>query len=108
MTRGEIWLAEGGRKSRPVVVRTRAEVIDVRQLVTVAEISTSIRGLAAEDECDHESVGLDRRSVANRDGIQRSSVVTVSAGRCATRRRDGPGVLGRWLRDRMVAIAPWT
>lgn len=69
MTRGEVWLAGVGRKTRPVLILTRPEVIDVRQLVTVAEITTSIRGLAAEIEFDHEDCGLDRASVINCDGL---------------------------------------
>jgi mRNA interferase MazF len=48
---------------------TRSEVIDVRDLVTVAEVTTSIRGLAAEVDVDHAEVGLDRPSVINCDGI---------------------------------------
>ncbi len=48
---------------------TRSEVIDVRALVTVAEVTTSIRGLAAEVDIDHGEVGLDRASVINCDGI---------------------------------------
>jgi len=66
--RGEIWLAEVGRKGRPVLVLTRSEVIDVRTLVTVAEITTSRRGLAAEVALD-DSVGLDQPSVINCDGL---------------------------------------
>jgi mRNA-degrading endonuclease toxin of MazEF toxin-antitoxin module len=69
MRRGELWLAQVGRKKRPVLVVTRSEVIDVRDLVTVAEITTSIRGLAAEVDIDHTDVGLDRPSVVNCDGI---------------------------------------
>lgn len=69
MNRGEVWLAEVGRKRRPVLVLTRSEVLDVRSLVTVAEISTSARGLAAEVEVDHLRVGLDRASVINCDGL---------------------------------------
>ena len=69
MTRGEVWLAEAGRKARPVLVLTRPEVIDVRHLVTVAEITTSVRGHAAEVELDHAAVGLDRPSVINCDGL---------------------------------------
>ena len=69
VTRGEIWLAGVGRKTRPVLILTRPEVIDVRRLVTVAEITTTIRGLAAEVELDHEDCGLDRISVINCDGI---------------------------------------
>jgi mRNA interferase MazF len=69
MRRGEVWLAQVGRKQRPVLVLTRSEVIDVRELVTVAEVTTSIRGLAAEVGLDHGEVGLDRPSVINCDGI---------------------------------------
>ena len=69
MTRGEIWLAESGRKTRPVLVLTRPEVIDVRRLVTVAEVTSTIRGLAVEVAFDHAGVGLDHESVVNCDGI---------------------------------------
>lgn len=80
MTRGEIWLAEVGRKRRPVLVLTRPEVIDVRDLVTVAEVTASTRGLAAEVEFDHEEAGLDQRSVINCDGLHtvaQSSLTTL-------------------------------
>ena len=63
MRRGELWLAEVGRKRRPVLLLTRSEVLDARDLVTVAEITTSIRGLAAEVDIAHDEVGLDRPSV---------------------------------------------
>ena len=69
MTRGEIWFAEVGRKRRPVLVLTRPEVIDVRALVTVAEVTTTVRNIAAEVEFDHEEAGLDRPSVINCDGL---------------------------------------
>jgi mRNA interferase MazF len=69
MKRGELWLAEVGRKKRPVLLLTRSEVLDVRHLVTVAEITTSIRGLAAEVAIDYAEVGLDRPSVINCDGL---------------------------------------
>lgn len=69
MRRGELWLAQVGRKRRPVVVLTRTEVIDVRALVTVAEVTTSMRGLATEVAVDHAEVGLERPSVINCDGV---------------------------------------
>lgn len=69
MTRGEVWRAEVGRKKRPVVILTRPEVIDVRQLVTVAEITATIRGLSVEVEFDHENAGINRPSVINCDGL---------------------------------------
>ncbi|MDQ6839362.1 MAG: type II toxin-antitoxin system PemK/MazF family toxin [Actinomycetota bacterium] len=62
-------MAQAGRKTRPVLLLTRPEVIDVRELVTVAEITTSIRGLAAEVDLDHDDAGLDQRSVINCDGL---------------------------------------
>jgi mRNA interferase MazF len=67
--RGELWLAEVGRKRRPVLVLTRTEVLEVRALVTVAEVTTSIRGIGAEVELDHVGAGLDRPSVINCDGL---------------------------------------
>lgn len=79
MTRGEVWLAQVGRKTRPVLVLTRPEVIDVRHLVTVAEVTTTVRGLAAEVAFDHDRAGLDRASVVNCDGLHtvtRSSLGT--------------------------------
>jgi mRNA interferase MazF len=64
-----LWLAQVGRKVRPVIILTRPEVIESRRLVTVAEVTTSVRGLAAEVEIDHTDVGLDRSSVINCDGL---------------------------------------
>lgn len=69
MNRGEIWLAQVGRKRRPVLVLTRPEVIDVRALVTVAEVTTSIRNIAAEVDLERDGEGVDRPSVINCDGI---------------------------------------
>jgi mRNA-degrading endonuclease toxin of MazEF toxin-antitoxin module len=69
LTRGEIWLAQVGRKARPVLVLTRPEVIDVRASVTVAEVTTTIRGIAAEVGLDVEETGVDRPSAINCDGI---------------------------------------
>ena len=68
MTRGEVWLAQVGRKVRPVLVLTRPEVIDVRSLVTVAEITTSSRGLAVEVHVGGD-VELMQSSVINCDGL---------------------------------------
>lgn len=78
MSRGDVWLAEVGRRRRPVVVLTRSEVLDVRQLVTVAEITTSARGLAAEVAIDDDAVGLDHPSVVNCDGIHTVAQSTLT------------------------------
>ena len=69
MNRGEIWLAHVGRKRRPVLILTRSEVLDVRALVTVAEITTSMRGLAAEVPLDPAQIGLGEVSAVNCDGL---------------------------------------
>jgi mRNA-degrading endonuclease toxin of MazEF toxin-antitoxin module len=52
-----------------VLVLTRTEVLDVRVLVTVVEITTAIRGIGAEAEFDHARVGLEKPSVINCDGL---------------------------------------
>lgn len=78
MRRGEVWLAQVGRKRRPVLVLTRNEVIDVRKLVSVVEVTTTIRGLAAEVAIDHAEVGLDRPSVINCDGVHTISQDALS------------------------------
>jgi mRNA interferase MazF len=69
VNRGEIWLAQVGRKRRPVLVLTRNEVLEVRSLVTAAEITSTMRGLAAEVPIDHELAGLDHESAINCDGL---------------------------------------
>jgi mRNA interferase MazF len=79
MTRGEIWFAEVGRKRRPVLVLTRSEVIDVRALVTVAEVTTSVRGIGAEVEFDYAEAGLDRSSVINCDGLHTITKASLTA-----------------------------
>lgn len=79
MRRGEVWLAAVGRKRRPVLVLTRTEVLDVRALVTVAEVSTVARGLTAEVSIDHVAVGLDRESVVNCDGLHTIPHTMLSA-----------------------------
>ena len=79
MTRGEIWFAEAGRKRRSVLVLTRPEVIDVRALVTVAEVTTSIRRIGAEVEFDYEEAGLDQASVINCDGLHTVTRASLTA-----------------------------
>lgn len=62
---GELWLVGVGGNRRRVLILTRSEVIDVRSLATVAEIPSSMRGLAAEFEFDHDEAGIDQDSVIN-------------------------------------------
>ncbi len=79
MTRGEIWLAQVGRKKRPVLVLTRPQVIDVRSLVTVAEVTASARGLAVEVSFDHHGAGIDLPSVINCDGLHTVDQASLTA-----------------------------
>jgi mRNA interferase MazF len=79
VTRGGVWLAQVGRKQRPVLVLTRPEVIDVRDLVTVVEITTKRRGLAAEVARDHADVGVGEPSVISCDGIHTISQSVLRA-----------------------------
>ncbi len=62
-----------------MVVLTRSEVLDVRALVTVAEITTTRRGLATEVPIDHAAVGLDRESSVNCDGLHTIAQSTLTA-----------------------------
>jgi len=78
VNRGEVWLAQVGRKRRPVVVLTRSAVLDVRSLVTIAEITTSARGLAVEVELDHAAAGIDEPSVINCDGLHTVAQTTLT------------------------------
>ena len=79
MNRGEIWLAEVGRKRRPVLVLTRSHVIDVRELVTVAEVTTTVRGIGVEVSLEHDDAGLSQPSVVNCDGIHTVAQSTLSS-----------------------------
>ncbi|MGH7760657.1 MAG: type II toxin-antitoxin system PemK/MazF family toxin [Candidatus Dormibacteraceae bacterium] len=71
---------------------TRTEVLEVRALVTVAEVTTSIRGIGAEVELDHAQAGLDRPSVINCDGLH-----TVTQASLTTR----IGAVGDVVMDRV-------
>lgn len=62
-----IWLAQLD-KTRPVLVLTRAEVRAVRRLVTVAPITTRVRGLRSEVLVDRRN-GLDHDSAVSLDSI---------------------------------------
>jgi mRNA interferase MazF len=62
-----IWLARLD-KTRPVLVLTREEVRAVRQLVTIAPITSTVRGLRSEVIVGQRN-GLDHDSVINLDSI---------------------------------------
>ncbi len=62
-----IWLARMD-KTRPVLVLTREEVRAVRRFVTVAPITSTVRGLRSEVRVDRGN-GLDHDSAVNLDSI---------------------------------------
>ena len=70
MKRGEIWWADLphpiGR--RPVVLLSRDEAYKVRNAVTVAEITTTIRNIPVEVPLEEED-GLAKKCVINLDTI---------------------------------------
>ena len=68
MNRGDVWDADvpGGR--RPVVVLTRDEAIPLLRRVTVAPVTSTIRGLPSEVRIG-PAEGLDHDSVVNCDDI---------------------------------------
>ncbi len=70
MRRGEVWWAElpppAGR--RPVVLLSRNDAYTVRELVTVAPVTTRMRGIPVEVQLGRED-GLPRECAANLDTI---------------------------------------
>lgn len=70
MKRGEIWWANQPKPigRRPVVLLSRDEAYEVRNAVTVAQVTTVIRGLPVEVYLD-EKDGLPRECVVNLDTI---------------------------------------
>jgi mRNA interferase MazF len=70
MRRGEVWWAQLplpiGR--RPVVLLSRDEAYAVRNAITVAEVTSTIRGIPVEVELGPED-GLPKKCVVNLDTI---------------------------------------
>jgi mRNA interferase MazF len=70
MQRGEVWWVELplplGR--RPVVLLSRNEAYSVRNAVTVAEVTSTIRGIPVEVELGPED-GLPKKCVVNLDTV---------------------------------------
>ena len=70
IARGEIWLYAFPRpdRTRPVLVLTRQEIIGHLRTVTVAPLTSTIRGIASEVVVGPES-GLKRPSAINLDHV---------------------------------------
>jgi len=71
VSRGEIWQYRFGQpdKKRPVVVLTRQEVLGLIHTVTVAPITSTIRGLPSEVVVG-VAEGLKHESAVNLDHVQ--------------------------------------
>ncbi len=67
MTRGEIWWAVVDKR-RPVVLVSRKEAYEVRALVVVAPVSTTVRGFAGEVRVGKRE-GLPKAGVINCDQL---------------------------------------
>ena len=70
MKRGEVWWAElpVPLNRRPVVLLSRDEAYTIRNAVTVAEITSTIRGIPVEVKLGPKD-GLPKKCVANLDTI---------------------------------------
>ncbi|TET80528.1 type II toxin-antitoxin system PemK/MazF family toxin [candidate division TA06 bacterium] len=70
MRRGEVWWAElpAPVRRRPVVLLSRDEAYQVRELVTVAPVTTRIRSIPSEVQLG-KAEGLPKKCVVNLDTI---------------------------------------
>jgi mRNA interferase MazF len=70
MRRGEIWWAELPPPIglRPVLLLSRNEAYTVRNAVTVAEVTSTIRGIPVEVELNQED-GMPKRCIVNLDTL---------------------------------------
>ncbi len=70
MRRGEVWWADLPRPAgrRPVLLLSRDKAYEVRNAITVAEITTTIRKIAVEVELGKED-GMSKKCVINLDTI---------------------------------------
>jgi mRNA interferase MazF len=89
IAQGEIWWGEQpNEKPRPYLILTRQRAIDGLQSVSVAPITSRVRGLASEMSIGAAD-GVPRDCVANFDNVRsiRKSMLTRQAGALAP---------GRW------------
>jgi mRNA interferase MazF len=79
LQRGELWWADLGPPAgeRPVVLLSRNEAYAKRASVTVAPVTTRIRGIRSEVALGSEH-GLPRPSVANLDDITTIRIAVLS------------------------------
>jgi len=84
MNRGEVWWANMSAPmgKRPVLLLSRDRAIQVRNSVTVAYITRTIRGIPTEVRLDEED-GMPRRCVVNADVLLTIPKTQLSGRICA-------------------------
>jgi mRNA interferase MazF len=82
--RGEIWWAELPRPAgrRPVILLSRDEAYEVRRLVTVAPVTTRVRGIPVEVPLGPKD-GMPQERVANLDTVTTIPKDALRAAHCA-------------------------
>ena len=85
---GDIWWAETEEKRRPVLVVTRSEAVPVLTRLTVAPVTSRVRGIPTEIVLGADE-GLPRPCAASFDNAQpiQMSSLTHFVGRLGTARR---------------------
>ena len=87
MRRGEVWWADLGSPigMRPVLLLSRNEAYSVRTAVTVAEVTSTIRGIPVEVEIGLKD-GMEKKCVVNLDtiitvrkGILKNKITTLNS-----------------------------
>ncbi len=70
MERGEVWWAKlpDPVKTRPVLILSRTKVVEIREYVTIAEITSTIRNIPSEVSLGSED-DLPKKCVVNLDVI---------------------------------------
>jgi mRNA interferase MazF len=98
LRRGEVWWANlpGPAGRRPVVLLSRDHAYAVRALVTVAPVTTRVRGIPVEVPLG-KAEGLPRDCVANLDGVT-TIAKSCLEGRVGTLARAKVAVLDRALK----------
>ncbi|OGX55808.1 MAG: hypothetical protein A2460_06155 [Omnitrophica WOR_2 bacterium RIFOXYC2_FULL_43_9] len=84
MKRGEAWWAEQPEPigSRPVLLLSRDEAYEVRNAVTIAQITTTIRNIPVEVPLDDKD-GLPQKCVANLDTLTTIRKAILTKGICS-------------------------
>jgi len=84
MRRGEIWWTEQPKPigRRPVVLLSRDEAYEVRNAVTVAQITTTVRNIPVEVPLD-EKDGLPQKCVVNLDTITTLRIAILTKKVCS-------------------------